>query len=125
MWLPAGGHVDENETPEDALKREFLEEVNLEIEMLNLSSIENAGRVKKRLALPIDIHIHEGEPNNTVGNHDHCCFFYACEAKDVSNIKIEEDEINDARWFSKEDLSSDEIDGDVRNIALRAFDFYK
>ena len=31
LWLPVGGHIDENETPDQALRREIKEEVNLDI----------------------------------------------------------------------------------------------
>jgi ADP-ribose pyrophosphatase YjhB (NUDIX family) len=33
-WMPAGGHVDENETPEDAAKRECKEETNLDVQII-------------------------------------------------------------------------------------------
>jgi len=34
-WLPVGGHIDKNETPDDALRREVKEELDgLEIEFL-------------------------------------------------------------------------------------------
>ena len=33
-WMPPGGHVDEDETPEDAAKRECKEETNLDVEIV-------------------------------------------------------------------------------------------
>ena len=42
-WLPVGGHIDENETPDQALRREVKEETNLDIEILNQSSLPVTG----------------------------------------------------------------------------------
>src|SRR5438309_1914918 len=33
-WLPPGGHIEENETPPEAAKREALEETGYEIEFI-------------------------------------------------------------------------------------------
>ena len=114
-WLPVGGHIDENETPDKAVKREFKEEVNLDVRILNNSMIKNSGKVKKRLAIPIDVHVHN------VGNHDHCCFFYLCESGNISKLRINKNEVDDYEWFSPSDLKQRRIHADVRNIALEAF----
>jgi ADP-ribose pyrophosphatase YjhB (NUDIX family) len=42
-WHLVGGHVDENENPKDALKREFLEETNLKVKIGELID----GRIEK------------------------------------------------------------------------------
>ncbi len=34
LWLPPGGHVEENEHPREAVKREILEELNVEADFL-------------------------------------------------------------------------------------------
>ena len=34
-WVPSGGHIEENETPEEALKREYLEELGIDIELID------------------------------------------------------------------------------------------
>ena len=39
IWIPPGGHIDENETPDNALRRQLKEELNLEIEFLNRTGI--------------------------------------------------------------------------------------
>ena len=35
-WLPPGGHVEDNETPVDAVRRETLEETGLKIHLLTM-----------------------------------------------------------------------------------------
>ena len=47
LWLPVGGHIDQNETPDDALLREIREEVNLEVEILNKLDLPVEGKTKK------------------------------------------------------------------------------
>ena len=50
LWLPVGGHIDANETPDDALHREVKEETGMDIEILNQNSIPVDSPVKKNLA---------------------------------------------------------------------------
>ena len=116
LWLPVGGHIEQNETPDDALLREIKEETGLDAEILNQSKIPIEGNSKRNLAIPIHVNIH------SVGDHDHCCFFYACK---TSSDKIKANhEIKSFGWFSKEDLSKPHITADVRNIGLKAFELY-
>ena len=68
-WLPPGGHIDENETPDDSLIREFKEEVNLDVELVGKMLDVPLNKV---LAVPFYVEVHN------VGDHDHCCFFYLC-----------------------------------------------
>ena len=35
LWLPPGGHIDPNELPDDAARREVLEESGLEVELIS------------------------------------------------------------------------------------------
>ena len=38
-WLPPGGHIDPNETPPEAAKREVLEETGLEVELIQQENV--------------------------------------------------------------------------------------
>ena len=115
MWLPPGGHIDENETPDEALIREFQEELNLEIEILNRNDVLVSGNIKKQLAVPFYVNVH------SVGDHDHCCFYYLCKSKSLEKLKINP-ELKNFGWFSKEQLNQKHIPKDVGNIALKAFE---
>ncbi len=118
LWLPVGGHMEQNETPDDALRREFKEEVNLEIKILNESDIPFKGNIKRNLATPFYSNVHN------VGDHDHSCLFYVCTADDIDGLEANLDELKDLAWFSKEDLNQSHVPIDVRNIALKAFQIY-
>ena len=118
IWIPPGGHIDENETPDEALKRELKEELNMEIEILNRNDLPLEGNIKKQLAIPFYVNVHN------VGDHDHCCLFYVCKPKTLQ-IKVNEKELNNFGWFSKEELNQKHIPADVRNASLNAFDLYQ
>ena len=117
LWLPVGGHIDKDETPDDALIREIKEETGIDVEILNKSSIPLDGNIKKNLAVPFYVNVH------SVVDQDHCCFFYVCKAKNPKAIKINH-ELKNFGWFSKEGLNADHITADVRNIALKAFEIF-
>ena len=116
MWIPPGGHIEENETPDDAVIREFREELNLDVEIVNRNDIPNEGNITKQLAVPFYVNVHN------VGDHEHCCFFYLCRSKNPEKIKLNKHELNDFKWFSLEELNQEHIPPDVRNIAKKAFE---
>ena len=117
-WLPLGGHIEEDETPDDTVKREVKEEVNLDIEILNQSQISKEGNVVKKLALPFDVDVHN------VGNHNHCSFFYIAEAINPNDLKIN-NELKNFRWFNKKDLLDENIVPiNIKNQAEKAFEIY-
>lgn len=96
-WLPPGGHIDKNETPDQAAIREVKEETSLEVELLDAPEREKVGDVVEYLARPFHVNRHN------VGDHDHVCFYYA--AKVVGGeLDIREEEVKDAKWFELDEL---------------------
>jgi 8-oxo-dGTP diphosphatase len=119
IWIPPGGHIEEDETPDDAIIREIHEELGLRIRLLNHSDLPYIGNVKKNLAIPFYVNVH------SVGNHDHCCFFYVCEALNPKELSINKEEIDDYGWFSREELGTDKrIPRDVKYQASKALGFH-
>ena len=45
LWLPVGGHIEKDETPDDALRREIKEETNLDIEISNPHELPPEGNI--------------------------------------------------------------------------------
>ena len=117
LWLPPGGHIDANETPDAALHREILEETGISIEILNRNDIPPGGNVRHNLAVPFFANVH------SVGDHDHCCFYYLCRALNPEVLKINE-EVKASAWFSGADLHKPIVPVDVRNMGLKAFELY-
>lgn len=118
LWLPPGGHIDKNETPDEALLREIKEELGLEIRILNTPKIPSKGNIIKQLAVPFYCNTHK------LIDHIHYCSFYVCESL-TNKINLEKDEIKDFEWFSKQNLYDKRIPVDVRNIGILAFNKYE
>lgn len=118
IWIPVGGHIDPNETPDDALKREIREETSLNVEIItNNPKISVEGNVKRNLAQPFYVNVHN------VGDHDHVGFYYVCKALNPENLEIN-NELKDFNWFTKEDLNKNIVPKDVKNQALEAFKIF-
>jgi len=116
-WLPVGGHIEENEIPDDALHREIKEETGLDVEILGETGVSSEGNVKRATKMPFHTNVH------SVGDHDHYGLFYICKALNPESLNINE-ELRDFKWVLESDLEDDTIPVSVRNIAKRAFRIY-
>ena len=114
LWLPVGGHIQENETPDESLLREIKEEVGIDAGIINSNDLPLEGNAKKNLAIPFNVNVH------SVGDHEHSCFFYVCQAINPEKLKINH-EIKNFGWFSRNDLSEEFIPADVRSMGLKSF----
>ena len=113
LWLPPGGHIDENETPEQAAIREIKEETGLDI----ILDTEKFHKIQILRPHHVEIHpIAEG--------HEHICFTYFTKAvggKMIQNTK----ETDGFKWFSKEELDSNGITIEVKTFAKQAIEGVK
>ena len=117
LWLPVGGHIKKNETPDEALLREIKEEIGIDAEIINYNDLAVEGNAKKNLAIPFNVNVH------SAGDHEHCCFFYVCRAINPEKLKINH-EIKNFEWFSKSDLNKKYVPADVRSMCLRGFKIF-
>ena len=108
LWLPPGGHIEENETPEEAAMREIKEETGLDIDL----KPEKFHRISVLKPHHVEIHpIREG--------HEHISFVYFTKPLGGELIKNKE-EHDDIRWFSEKDLDSDEVHVEIRHFGKEA-----
>ena len=118
-WLPPGGHIEENEIPEEAAIRECKEETGLDIEIIGdwdtdvFMHAKTEGRMQKKPLMMQVQHI-PAYPVKNQAAHEHLDFTFLgkllCEAdaKTMSNY-----ENNNVQWFTKEAILSMQIGTDI------------
>lgn len=115
LWLPVGGHIEKNETPDDALLREIKEESGLDVKILDNSPfIPVVGNTKMNLATPFYVNVH------SVGDHDHLCFFYLCKALNPGEVRLN-NEVRNYLWVNRDELVGSNCPEDVKYIGSEAF----
>lgn len=128
-WMPPGGHVDENETPEETAKRECKEETGLDVEITGDDQSDLFERnsaegqmLKKPIALLLEnipASKERGEPA-----HQHMDFLYVARPLDESQeLTLTEEEAGELRWFTKAEVEkldeATEIFANVKDYIVR------
>ena len=110
ILLPVGGHIEQNELPEEAAIREVWEEAGIIIELYDLDSLKGQNVDTEREKILINpAHTIWGEIEK---GHEHIDFvFYA---KSISEkLKPGEDESDTLEWYSESELES------IREVLLK------
>lgn len=122
-WLPPGGHVDPNETPQEAAKREAFEETGLEIELVSEENLWIDFSHSKSIERPHFCFLQEIPAYGTVEAHQHIDFVYL--GRPVGGaILLNKQESEDLRWFTLEEiqgLEEGEIFPEVKLALERLF----
>ncbi len=119
MWLPPGGHIDDGELPEEAVRREIREETGLEVEIASPKRAHDPANGKV-LYLHVPNHVQlEHIPNHP----QHIDLIYFCRTTS-SNVRMDDREHERFRWCSEEELRTDpSLAEEVRITALEAIRF--
>jgi len=97
-WLPPGGHIMNNEDPEQAVIREIKEELGIDVTVVNDPNNKIEMRYPEQVSTPITIMIEDIE-DPSEGLHQHIDMIYVCKPKvDIS------DAFNGWIWVGMEDL---------------------
>lgn len=109
MWLPPGGHIDEGELPEEALRREIFEETGLEVEILSPRRRPDPHDDKVRY-----LHVPDHIQLELIPNHpQHIDLIYYCRAL-TGEARLSLEEHEGMRWHSHLDLEGSHISEEVR-----------
>lgn len=131
-WMPPGGHIDEDELPEDAARRECKEETGLDVDIVSepqsdlFATCPHEGRMLKRpvamLLENIPASLERNEPA-----HRHMDFvFLAKPIDETQETVLEQREGDRLRWFTSSDIAAldekTEIFGNVKHYLLDELD---
>ncbi len=115
IWLPVGGHIDKDELPDDALKREAMEESGLEIELFEPFTDLKARDVRE-LARPVLVILEDIEPG-----HQHIDLIYYA-TSGTRELNPQEGETSELKWFSRQDLEEEVIPENVKESGINALE---
>lgn len=116
MWLPPGGHIDPDELPDEAARREVREESGLEVELLQQASM--LGHVVV-LPQPYCILLEDIAPGH---QHIDLIYFARVTGGELSHA---EREALAAHWLTWEQLDSPDIAEDIRELGRRAIEAFR
>ena len=111
LWLPPGGHIDPHELPDDTARREVLEESGLEVELVSPRS--QLGDVPV-LSRPECILLED-----ITEDHQHIDLIYFARITG-GDLAVNATEAEGHRWCSPDDLASDDIHEDIRELGRQS-----
>jgi 8-oxo-dGTP pyrophosphatase MutT (NUDIX family) len=117
-WLPPGGHIELDEDPNEAARREVKEETGLEIELIgNPTAGAKESTMTGELIPPKFLHRHFFDEAHTHEHVDHVYF-----ARSLSRDAVPETADGEIRWVSRKEIEDDSLRiwPDIRMFALKA-----
>jgi ADP-ribose pyrophosphatase YjhB (NUDIX family) len=116
VWLPPGGHVEENELPDHAVIREIREETGVTAEIIDTKLLGILGNNCLELARPFVVLLEDIEGD---GMHNHIDLIYICRA--VSDtLEPHEAEVDGIGWFTPEEVAALDTFDNVRKTVAAA-----
>lgn len=109
-WLPPGGHLEPNETPPEAARREAREETGLEIAFIEQENLKFAGPnavsfERPFLCLLENVPAYQDQPA-----HQHMDLIYLARPLELKEVQ------GGFRWFRYEELQEIELFADTAEV---------
>ena len=115
LWLPAGGHIERDELPEEAAVREVKEETGLDIMLYNPDGLlfladDEACQLHRPMHLMLE---------NINPYHQHIDFIYYATAV-TNDLNPANGETDRLKWFDQNDLETTKMPTNVQVCAQEA-----
>lgn len=121
VWLYPGGHIEDNETPDEAVIREVKEETSLNVEIIgnkNLS-IEDKTADVTVLHKPYEILCERIQGKKM---HYHIDMIYICRIISNSKLEYNKNESSGIGFFSYDDIKKLPLFPNFKNLLSKFFD---
>ena len=112
MWLPPGGHIEQDELPDEAAVREALEETGVEVEL--------RGERREDVEDPVQLRRPAGVQLENIGpGHQHIDLIYFATQTGPTKIhpNYNEDKVG---WYGPDDWNTMALNAEVRGWCERA-----
>jgi len=120
VWLPPGGHIEENELPDDAVIREIFEETGIKAEIIsNKQELTINDDNCKGLKRPFTVLLENIECD---WSHNHIDMIYICTAIN-EELNIQKTEVSDIGWFSIGQIDELKTYKNVKLIIKKSFEY--
>ena len=117
-WLPPGGHIDPNETPPEAARRDAQEETGLEIEFVKQENVWIDRWNAKSFERPYMCLLEEIPAHNTQPAHQHIDMIYLARPVNCEILENTKETLG-IRWFTIDELEELEPDVDIFSETLQ------
>lgn len=107
-WLPPGGHLEANETPPEAARREALEETGIEIEFIEQENLKVDAYNAISFERPFLCLLEHIPPFQDKPAHQHMDMIYIAQPK---GAVLPKEILGSFQWFSQAEL--EEIEGEL------------
>lgn len=110
IWVPVGGHIEQNELPCDSVIREAKEETGLDIELICPFDQSKKGN----LTQPVNVHLDHVKEDH---KHINLIYFAVLKGGEFSDTS---DDGQPSKWFSKEEIEKADLLPNIKEWALEA-----
>jgi ADP-ribose pyrophosphatase YjhB (NUDIX family) len=117
VWLYPGGHVEENETPDEAVVREVMEETGLAVEIIG----EKDNNLADTSADVSVLHQPYVLLCELVGNHYHNDMVYLCKIKGGAELKHDPRESEAIKFFCLSELDGIKLFPNFKALLIKIF----
>lgn len=107
-WLPPGGHVEANETPQAAVLREVFEETGLRVSIIPNFAINLglSGEIDEQLDLPMSMSYQLIPENSIEKEHIHMDMAFLLHYSAGEALQIQMSEVSAAGWFCLDQIEN-------------------